>query len=186
MNITIIKRALNALLPPDVRVMDIDEVAADFHPRHSAKGKRYVYLIANMRDVPVFVCRYAWRVKEPLDLDAMRSASVHLLGCHDFSSFRATGCSSKHPLRTIREIRIERLCEAPFPCGGLKGEFVRITVEADAFLRHMVRAIVGTLVEVGRGNLSPEMIGDILEGRDRRRAGPTAPPQGLFLKKVFY
>jgi tRNA pseudouridine38-40 synthase len=89
MNISVLKRALNALLPPDVRVMDIEEVTKDFHPRHSARGKRYVYLIANMRDVPVFIHGYAWRVKEPLDLEAMRAASAHLLGRHDFSSFRA-------------------------------------------------------------------------------------------------
>ena len=186
MNISVIKRALNALLPTDVRVMNIEEVTADFHPRHSARGKRYVYLIANMRDVPVFVRGYVWRVREPLDLEAMRAASAHLLGRHDFSSFRAAGCASKHPLRTIREIRIERLYEAPFLCKGLKGEFVRITVEADAFLRHMVRAIVGTLVEVGKGNLRPETVGDILERKERRFAGPTAPPQGLFLDRIFY
>lgn len=186
LNISVIKRALNALLPLDVRIMNIEEVTEDFHPRHSARGKRYVYLIANMRDVPVFIRGYAWRVQEPLDLEAMRTASAHLLGHHDFSSFRATGCASRHPLRTIREIGIERLCEAPFLCAGLKGEFVRITVEADAFLRHMVRTIAGTLVEVGRGNLDPETVGDILERRERRLAGPTAPPQGLFLTKVFY
>lgn len=186
MDISVVKRALNALLPPDVRVMNIEEVTEDFHPRHSAKGKRYVYLIANMRDAPVFIRGYAWRVKEPLDLEAMRTASAHLLGRHDFSSFKAAGCASRHPLRTIRVIGIERLCEAPFVCRGLKGEFVRITVEADAFLRHMVRAIVGTLVEVGKRNLSPEMVGDILEKKDRRRAGPTAPPHGLFLEKIFY
>lgn len=186
MNISVIKRALNALLPSDVRVVHVEEVTADFHPRYSARGKCYVYLIANMKDVPVFVRGYAWRVKEPLNLEAMRAASAHLLGRHDFSSFRAAGCASKHPLRTIREIGIERLCEAPFLCGGLKGEFIRISVEADAFLRHMVRTIVGTLVEVGRGNLRSEMVGDILERKERRLAGPTAPPQGLFLKKIFY
>jgi len=186
MDINIIKRALNALLPPDVRVMNIEEVTPDFHPRYSARGKRYVYLIANMKDVPVFVHRYAWRVREPLDLEAMRAASARLLGLHDFSSFRAAGCASRHPLRTIREIGIEGLREAPFLCAGLKGEFVRITVEADAFLRHMVRTIVGTLVEVGKGNLSPEMLGDILGRKERRFAGPTAPPQGLFLERIFY
>jgi tRNA pseudouridine38-40 synthase len=186
MNISVLKRALNALLPPDVRVTDIEEVTEDFHPRHSAKGKRYVYLIANMREVPVFIRGYVWRVKEPLDLEAMRAASAHLLGRHDFSSFRGAGCASTHPLRTIREIGIERLCEAPFICTGLKGEFVRITVEADAFLRHMVRAIAGTLVEVGKGNLSPETVGDILGRKERRLAGPTAPSQGLFLMKIFY
>jgi tRNA pseudouridine38-40 synthase len=186
LNISVIKRALNALLPPDVGVMDIEEVREDFHPRYSAQGKRYVYLIANMRNVPVFVRGYVWRVKEPLDLELMRAASAYLLGRHDFSSFRAAGCASAHPLRTIREIGIEMLCEAPFLWGGLKGEFVRITVEADAFLRHMVRAIVGTLVEVGKGNLSPEKVGDILEGKERRLAGPTAPPQGLFLQRIFY
>jgi len=186
MNISVIKRALNALLPPDVRVMHIEEVTEDFHPRYSARGKCYVYLIANMRDVPVFIRGYTWRVKEPLDLEAMRTASAHLLGRHDFSPFRAAGCASRHPLRTIHEIGIEKLCEAPFLSGGLKGEFVRITVEADAFLRHMVRTIVGTLVEVGKGNLRPGMLGDILERKERRFAGPTAPPQGLFLKKIFY
>lgn len=181
----VIRRALNALLPPDIRVMGIDEVTGDFHPRYNARSKTYFYLIANMREVPVFVHKYVWQMSADLDIEGMKAGSTHLLGPHDFSSFRGSGCGAKDPVKNIYRIEIETLRElessAKFP-----GNFVRITAEADGFLRHMVRNIVGTLVEVGRGKISPEKMHEILEEKDRRLAGPTAPPQGLFLEKVIY
>lgn len=186
LNINVIKRALNALLPPDIRVMDIQEVKGDFHPRYSARRKRYCYMIADMEDVPVFIQKYVWWVRVPLDREAMRAASTYLLGSHDFSSFKGSGCGARNPVRNVFYLEIERLHESIFLFTRSHGDFIRVSIEADAFLRHMARNIVGTLVEAGRGRINPEMIGDILERKERRLAGPTAPPHGLFLEKVFY
>lgn len=182
----VIKRALNALLPREIRVVDVRDVGADFHPRYGARSKCYVYMIANMRDVPVFVNRYVWWISCPLDRKAMRAASAYLIGRHDFSSFRGAGCGAKNPVRTVFSLHVEQRAEVPFLLAKFPGEYIAISVEADAFLRHMVRNMVGTLVEVGRGKLSPERVKVILESRDRRLAGPTAPAKGLFLEKVRY
>lgn len=186
LDIDVMKRALNALLPPDIRVMGIGEAERDFHPRYSARSKRYTYIIADMKDVPVFVNRYVWLIRFPLDVDAMRTASAHLAGRHDFSSFRGSGCGARSPLREISLFDVGRSHEISFFFMRFQGDFIRITMEADAFLRHMVRNIVGTLVEVGRGRIKPERVKDILEMKDRRLAGPSAPARGLFLEKVMY
>lgn len=186
LHVSIMKKALNALLPPDVRVIDLMDAPQDFHPRYSALGKKYSYIIANMKDIPVFIRKYAWRISAPLDTEAMRAASVHLLGTHDFSSFRGSGCGAKNPVRTVHCLTLEKLPEAGFLFATLPGDFIRISIEADAFLRHMVRNIVGTLVETGKGKMSPERAKEILSSGDRRLAGPTAPAQGLFLEKVLY
>jgi tRNA pseudouridine38-40 synthase len=182
----VIKRALNAMLPADIRVTDIKEVEGYFHPRYNARSKCYVYMLANMREVPAFIDRYVWRITCPLDLEAMRAAAAALVGKHDFTSFRGSGCSAKNPVRTVYRIDVEELCEIPFLFTTFRGEFIKLAVDADAFLRHMVRNMVGTLVEAGRGKLSPERMRVILESRDRRLAGPTAPAKGLFLEKVRY
>ncbi len=181
----VIKRALNALLPHDIKVMGAVEAPADFHPRYSAVSKRYFYIIANMRDVPVFIQKYVWQITAELDVKAMDKGASHLLGTHDFSSFRGAGCGAKQPVRTVRLLRVETLHEIEL-FTRFHGNFIKVAIEADGFLRHMVRNIVGTLVEVGRGKIGQEMIRDILASKDRRFAGPTAPPQGLFLEKAFY
>ncbi len=185
-SIEIIKRALNAMLPEDIRITKIEEIREGFHARYSALRKRYVYMIANDADLPAFLLRYVWWIKVPLDLASMLEASRLLIGRRDFSSFRGSGCGSKSSVRTINSIVIERLQSVPFIFTEFTGNFIKITIEADAFLRHMVRNIVGTLVEVGKGRLTPASINEILLARDRRQAGPTAPPQGLFLEEVFY
>lgn len=182
----VVKRALNAMLPREIRVIKADEAGQDFHPRYGARSKRYTYLIANMTDVPVFLGRYAWQITCPLDLEVMRSSAAALVGRYDFSSFRASGCGAAHPVRTVHSLEVERLSEAAFLFTAFSGDFIRVTVQADAFLRHMVRNIVGTLVEAGRGRISPERVKAILESRDRKQAGPTAPARGLFLAKVNY
>jgi tRNA pseudouridine38-40 synthase len=182
----VIKRALNAMLPQDIRVVKADEAGRDFHPRYDARSKQYTYMIANMTDVPVFLGRYVWRITCPLDLEVMRSSAAALVGRHDFSSFRASGCGAAHPVRTVHNLEVERLAEAAFLFTGFSGDFIRVTVQADAFLRHMARNIVGTLVEAGRGRTSPERVRAILESKDRKQAGPTAPARGLFLAKVNY
>jgi tRNA pseudouridine38-40 synthase len=182
----VIMRALNAKLPPDIRILHAEETNADFHPRYNAAKKSYFYIISPQRLHSVFLCRYIWYVHSTLDTERMTEAASLLIGEHDFSSFRASGCGAKHPVRTVYSIEISRLPEMSFMTATFKGTFLKIRIEANAFLRHMVRNIVGTLVEVGRGNFSPDMFGTILELRDRTTAGPTAPAQGLFLEKITY
>ncbi len=181
----VIKRALNALLPQGIRVMEVADANEDFHPRYNALSKRYFYLIANMTEAPVFLHKCVWRLSTELQVEAMKTGAAHLLGKHDFSSFRGSGCGAKNPARNIYCLEVKTLHEIVL-FADLQGNFIKITAEADGFLRHMVRNIVGTLVEVGRGKMEPERVKEILEAKDRRLAGPTAPPQGLFLEKVFY
>ncbi len=183
----VLLRALNANLAADIRVLKLEEAPADFHPRYTASGKRYVYLIQNQTQPSVFAGRWAWTVSCPLDVTAMQTAFEALVGRHDFSAFRGAGCGARNPVRNVTRILVERpdFCEVMgLP---LTASLVRITVEADAFLRHMVRNLVGFGVEVGRGRLNPSEASRILQGRDRREnRAPTAPAQGLFLVRVFY
>jgi len=184
-----LQRGLNALLPADIRITGLDEVTSEFHPRHSAYGKRYIYLIASVvhrEEIPVFLERYVWRIGFPLDTAGMNAAAGYLIGRHDFSSFRGAKCGSRNVERTIYSFEVERKEEAMFFFMGFRGTFIRLSIEADGFLRHMARNIVGTLVEVGRGRAEPRKIIEILASRDRRVAGPTAPARGLFLERVFY
>jgi tRNA pseudouridine38-40 synthase len=167
--------ALNHLLPRDIRVLASGEVPLDFHARYSALGKIYVYRIL-CRQAPTALYRdYAWHVDRALNVGRMRKAAAFLVGRHDFSAFRGAGCSAKTPVRTLKAIVIRKT-----------GEFIELSIEADAFLQYMVRNITGTLVEVGRGRFTPVDVKSILESRDRARAGATAPPRGLYLVKVFY
>ncbi|MEW6419195.1 MAG: tRNA pseudouridine(38-40) synthase TruA [Nitrospirota bacterium] len=182
----VIKRALNALLPDDIRIIEASEVDNSFHPRDSAKRKSYFYIIANQRESSAFLYRYTWMVQQPLDLKSMKEAADVLIGTHDFSSFKGAGSSTKNPVREIFSLGINRLERIDFMTTSIEGEFVKIRIEADGFLRHMVRNIVGTLVEIGRGRIPADRIKEILISRDRRLAGPTAPPNGLFLKRIVY
>ena len=168
-------RALNSLLPSDIVIKKTETVPFDFHSRFSAKGKQYKYLILN-QPVPSALNRnYAWHIPYPLKITGMRKAARFLIGRHNFSSFRASSCSAKNPVRTIKRLTITK-----------KDSFIQFTIEADAFLHHMVRNIVGTLVYVGMGKLLPTQIENILKSKDRRLAGKTAPPHGLYLVKVIY
>jgi len=116
----------------------------------------------------------------------MREAAQYLIGKHDFSSFRGSGCASKNPVRTIINISISEFSSIDFMSFKFNTPVIKVSIEADAFLRHMARNIVGTLVEVGRGRFSPTGVKEILESKDRRLSGPTAPAQGLFLEKISY
>ena len=167
-------RGLNAQLPGDVRVMRVEEVAADFHARFSARSKTYRYAICNTPVASPFERSYVWHLPEPLDLEAMRAAASRLIGTHDFAAFRSTGGETKDTVRTMT--RSEFILGA-----GLVYE-----ISGDGFLRHMVRAVVGTLVETGRGRRLPESIDALLAGGGRADAGATAPAQGLFLVRVDY
>jgi tRNA pseudouridine38-40 synthase len=130
--------------------------------------------------------RYAWRVQQTLDVDAMKNAMDFLKGRQDFSAFRASGCSSKNPIRMIFYLSIELSDFIHFMGIGLSGRFIKIRIEADAFLRHMVRNIVGTIVEVGKGKINAVNVREIILSKDRNLAGPTAPARGLFLEKINY
>lgn len=182
----VIIRALNAKLPPDIRILDAKETDKDFHPRYQAVKKSYFYIISEGKQQSAFLDRYVWNVRSCLDLDSMGKAAILLIGEHDFSSFRASGCGAKHPVRTVSSVDIARIEEISFMTFPIKGDFIKIRMEANAFLRHMVRNIVGTMVEVGRGKISIEEFRRIFQARDRTIAGPTAPAQGLFLEKIIY
>jgi len=169
-------KALNSLLPPDVVVKELVEMDADFHARYSAKSRVYKYLIWNGDTCSTFYRRFSWPVPHQLDIEGMRKAAEHLIGWHDFTSFQGADSKKYSAEREIMHFTIR---------GRTTGWYIT-SIEANAFLRHMVRNIMGTLLEVGKGRMTVEEFRDILESRDRRRAGVPAPPQGLFLKKVKY
>ena len=181
-----LRKGLNSMLPEDIRVIGAEVAPLDFHPRHDAVKKTYFYLIGLSPALPVFLRRYMWALPYKLDLKAMEEAASHLRGERDFCSFRASGCGAKSTVRRLMELEIKRKRKMDFLTFSFKGEFLKISLSADGFLRHMARNIVGTLVEVGRGRISPEALPGIIASRDRRKAGPSAPAHGLFLERVYY
>ncbi|HJT97565.1 MAG TPA: tRNA pseudouridine(38-40) synthase TruA [Rhodanobacteraceae bacterium] len=158
----------NSRLPPSVAVRWAQPVAAEFHARYGARARRYRYRLINRSVRAALDARFASWERVPLDVDAMRAAAVALIGEHDFSAFRTVACQARSPSRHVREIAIAR-----------SGEEVVFEIEANAFLHHMVRNIVGSLLPIGRGEQRPEWLAELLAGRDRAKAGPTAPPSGL-------
>jgi tRNA pseudouridine38-40 synthase len=166
---------LNALLPDDVACVRAEEAPEGFDARRWARGKRYVFSILQTQVRRPLERGRAWEIRRPLDVPAMQEAAPQLLGSHDFSSFRAADCPAKHAVREVRKLEVRS-----------QGERVLVTVEATAFLKHMVRNLVGTLVEVGHGRRPVDSLGALLAARDRNLAGPTAPPHGLSLDEVFY
>ncbi len=170
------RRGLNSLMAPDIFISEATYVPLAFHARYGAKSKTYEYRILNRKEPDVFLRFYSWHIRAKLDLDQMRKCLGMLPGKRDFSSFRSTGSGNTNPIREIAraEIRI--------PEGGL----LYLLFEADGFLRHMVRNLVGTLVEVGLGKIDLDGFDRILQSKDRKLAGIKAPAQGLFLKMVRY
>jgi tRNA pseudouridine38-40 synthase len=166
---------VNALLPRDIAVRRAEEMPPGFDARRSAKGKTYQYFLHLGPTPSAFARRTSWRVCPPPDLTAMGRAAAHVVGTRDFGAFRAAGCDAAHAVREIQELCVTR-----------RGEFAEIAVRGTAFLRHMVRIMVGTLVEVGLGRRDPDSLPALLATGDRGEAGPTAPPQGLFLAEVRY
>ncbi|MEO8739051.1 MAG: tRNA pseudouridine(38-40) synthase TruA [Casimicrobiaceae bacterium] len=168
-------RGVNAVLPPTVAVRWASEVDAEFHARFSAAGRHYTYLVLDRPERPALLqSRVGW-YHQPLALASMRAAAEPLLGMHDFSAFRAAECQAKSPVKTLDRLDITR-----------EGDMLRFDLHADAFLQHMVRNIVGTLVYVGGGRQAPEWVAQLLAGRDRKRAAPTFSAAGLYLTGVDY
>jgi len=179
-------KAINSLLPADIVVRKAEYVPEDFHARFDAKSKVYTYFILNSALRSAFQRNYVWHIKQPLNISLIREASQYLIGHHDFSSFRASDCGAKSPVKTLDRLEVENQSGTEFNSVPTDAHVVILTFEARSYLQHMVRNIVGTLAEVGRGKFSPTDIKTILEKKDRRYAGPIAPPQGLYLSEVRY
>ncbi len=168
-------KAINAKLPEDVSVRDVAEVPQSFCANKDAIRKMYRYVIQDGKLQDPFMRKYAWFVRQSLDVEAMARSGNCLLGRHDFRCFETEWPNRLTSVRTITHLSVNRF-----------GEFIWINVEADGFLYNMVRAIAGSLVQVGRGFWPETKIPDVLQAMDRRLAGPTAPPEGLFLMRVTY
>lgn len=167
---------LNSILPDDIAVVSAEEVAPDFDPRRWARGKRYRYQVSNRRSRTPLRRQTHWEIYLPLNVGRMAEAAQCLVGSHDFSAFRASDCQAANARRELRRVEVT----------GTSGDEVTIVVEGTAFLKHMVRNLVGTLAEVGRARQPVAWVAQVLASKDRTTAGPTAPPQGLSLEEVFY
>jgi tRNA pseudouridine38-40 synthase len=168
-------RALNAVLPEDITVRSTELMPDAFHARHAARGKLYEYRILNRPERPTIERRYVWHVYRPLDETAMQQAASALIGSHDFSSFEGSLTDNEDPRCHLQQLTVIR-----------RDDHLSIEAYADRFLKHMVRAIAGTLVEVGVGKRPPQSLTDVLNACDRSAAGHTAPSHGLFLIHVAY
>jgi tRNA pseudouridine38-40 synthase len=168
-------RGLNSVLPRSIGVLAGEEVDEAFDARRSARGKHYRYQVWNREERAPLVDRYAWHVHSRLDVAAMQAGAAHLVGEHDFSAFRAADCDRKDPVRVLHRVDVSRT-----------GDLVAFDLHGNGFLKNMVRVIVGTLYEVGRGQRKPENLAELLAGRDRTRAGRTAAARGLTMVRVFY
>jgi tRNA pseudouridine38-40 synthase len=168
-------RALNAVLPQDVAIVAVEEAPENFHATHDAQRKTYRYQIHNGRTPDIFSRRYVWHYPQPLDAERMQAAARLLVGKHDFAAFESAGSERPDTVRKLFAVEVRR-----------DADRITIEVTGDGFLYNMVRSIVGTLVEVGKGSREPQWVAEVLASCDRRRAGQTAPALGLFLVSVEY
>jgi tRNA pseudouridine38-40 synthase len=168
-------RGLNTILPADVAIVDVAEAAPDFDARFSARGKVYRYTVWNHFVRSPRRLRHAWHVRQPVDGDAIRQAAAAVCGEHDFRAFRASDCDRRTTRRIIRRLDVDR-----------QGPVLTFDVEATAFLKNMVRILVGTLIDIGRGRITPDAVARMLETGDRAAGGMTAPACGLTLLRVIY
>lgn len=168
-------RGVNALLPDAVAVLWSREVPDEFHARYSARSRTYRYALLNRAVRPALSARHAGWFHLPLDVQKMREAAALLVGEHDFSAFRSSECQAKSPVRTIFGLDVSR-----------ESDTIHFVVRANAFLHHMVRNLVGSLVYVGKGKHPPQWVGDLLRSRDRAQAAPTFGPEGLYLETIEY
>ena len=179
------KAALNSVLPKDIVIRHVQEVEDNFHARHDATSRTYRYTILNEKTLSAFLRNYVYLVSHSIDVDGMAEACKLLLGTHDFSSFASTGDPVSDYVRTVSDARILDT-EHSDSLFYTKNRLIQFHIEASGFLRCMVRAIVGTLLEIGNGRIAPEKMLEILEARDRSTAGPSLPAKGLCLIKVDY
>jgi tRNA pseudouridine38-40 synthase len=171
-----LREGINALVrPAPVSVLDVEQVADDWHARFSCTGRRYLYRILNHRAPPALLRGKVWHIGKPLDVDAMVDGASKLLGSHDFTTFRSAHCQSASPLKTLDELQVQRV-----------GDEVHIHAAARSFLHHQVRSMVGCLGMVGRGQWSPKDIALALEAKDRAALGLNAPPEGLYFVSASY
>jgi len=168
-------RGLNSALPVDVAIVDVAEAPADFDARFSARGKIYRYTVWNHFVRSPRLARTTWHVRQPVDTDAIRRAAAALIGEHDFRAFRASDCDRKTTTRIVRRLDVDR-----------QGPLLTFDIEATAFLKNMVRIVVGTLIDVGRGQIPEDAPARMLASGDRSAGGMTAPPGGLTLLRVIY
>ncbi|UKL14164.1 tRNA pseudouridine(38-40) synthase TruA [Dissulfurimicrobium hydrothermale] len=178
-----IQKGINSMLPDDIAVIAAEEIDDDFHALKDAVCKRYSYhIVSSPVRLPLWEGR-AWVINQPIDADAVRQALAFLTGEHDFSAFKASGCSAKTSIRRIFSVDFKQISIEFPPAGGIHYIF---TIAASGFLRYMVRNIVGVLVMIGTGKIRPDEMKRIISSKDRSMAGPTAPPQGLYLEEVTY
>jgi len=171
-----LREGLNALVRPQpISVLDVEEVADDWHARFSCTGRRYLYRILNRRAPPALDAGKVWHVAVPLEFDAMQDGAVPLVGRHDFTTFRSAQCQSESPVKTLDRLEVSRV-----------GEEIHITAAARSFLHHQVRSMVGCLAMVGRGQWTPDDMLKALEARDRSALGLNAPPHGLYFVEAVY
>lgn len=172
-----IRNGLNSLLPDDIFIKKSEYVDPVFHSRYSAKSKSYEYRILNAKEMNIFSRKYIWHIRDELDFSEMRKCLLLIIGKHDFSAFRSTGTSNVNPVREMFRAELSDLQEGGNAC---------FVFEAEGFLKHMVRNIVGTIVDAGKGKITSSDFQKILESGGREMAGYKAPPQGLFLTMVKY
>lgn len=166
---------LNRSLPADIVIKEIIPIPANFHRISDAVSKTYVYQVWNQEEIDPFSSDFFWHVRQPLNLEAMNKAASYFVGCHDFAALRASGYQTKTSIREMYHLDWSR-----------EGNLLKFTVNGNGFLYRMVRNMVGTLVDIGKGKYVPEQVLEILNSKQREFAGPTAPPQGLFLEEIFY
>ena len=172
----IVKKGLNALLPADIFIKQAEHVPLDFNSRYSAKRKTYEYRILNREEPDIFLRSYTWHIAADLNLKKMSACLSMLIGRHDFSSFKSSGSGNKDPVREMMRAEIR----------DPEADLITVLLEAHGFLRHMVRNILGTVVQVGRGKIEVDDFKEIFQSKDRSKAGIKAPSQGLFLTMVKY
>ena len=168
-------RGLNSILPNDIAVLDCKTVGNDFHARFNTKGKTYVYNIYNSSVKDPFLMPFVWQIERPIYIDKMNEFCKKIVGTHDFYGFSSSGRTVVDTVRTVTECETEK-----------DGDFIRLKITANGFLYNMVRIIVGTAVEVSDGRCESNCVDEVFETKNREKAGLTAPPQGLFLEKVYY
>lgn len=169
------REAVNRNLPDDIAIIKSEQVNGEFHSRYDSKGKTYSYTIINRYEKVSIGRNYMFHVKDDLNFNRMQEACKYFIGKHDFAAFKTNGSSVKTSVRTIKELYIEK-----------DNDFLKVFITADGFLYNMVRIIVGTLVEVGKGKINSKDIKNIIESKDRSKAGPCVKPNGLVLEKVYY